>query len=269
MENFLGDYPRIGLGTWENTDREECINSVREGIKIGYRHIDTAQFYKNEEYVGEGIAQASVDRDELFVATKVWFKNMRYDDVIKSTEESLEKLGLDYVDCLYVHWPSKPYSAEETMPAFEELKKQGLIKYIGVSNFTIDLLKEAREVLSEPVFANQVEMHPLLQQADLREFQNEENIKLVAYSPFRHGTIFNNDTLEKIADKHNVSVARVCLAWQLSKQNVLPIPKARGEEHLRDNFLALQLELSPEDIALIDSIGPEDRYIDPPFGPWN
>lgn len=157
--------PAIGLGTWQNTDRDTCRESVATALELGYGHVDTAQAYGNEEYVGEGLADADVDRDEVFLATKVWTTEMRHDEVLTSTEKSLERLGTDYVDVLYVHWPAGEYEAEDTLAAFEELRESGRIRHIGVSNFTPRHLDEALDVVD--VAVNQVEMHPLLQQSEL------------------------------------------------------------------------------------------------------
>ncbi len=270
MSRYFSDknIPKIGLGTWQNEDFQQCVKSVRTALEVGYRHIDTAQFYGNEAAVGEGLKKAGLPRENLFVATKVWADSLDREGVLDSTETSLQKLKLDYVDCLYVHWPTKKYEPRETLSAFEELYQSGKIKHIGVSNFTIDQVKEARDVLETPLFANQVEMHPLLQQRPLLEYLQKNEIYLVAYSPFRHGTIFDQPELNKIAKKHNSSVAQVVLAWQIQLDNVLTIPKATGAQHIRDNFSAMELELVPEDIEKINSLDANDRYVDPPFAPW-
>lgn len=264
----LEKIPPVGLGTWENTDPEQCAHSVKTAIDIGYRHIDTAQFYNNEEAVGRGIASANIPREKLFVATKVWFKNLTYDGVLSSTAESLDKLGLDYLDCLYIHWPAGSYSLDETLPAFEKLVEENTIRHFAVSNFTVDLLDEARDFLTIPIFANQVEMHPLHQQNELRKYLNEQDIYLVAYSPFRHGTIFNNPVLNEIAEKYGISVAQVCLGWLKELEGVFPIPKATGREHLEDNFEAQNLELERDDLEKINMLDRQDRYVDPPFAAW-
>ena len=269
METNLEEIPTIGFGTWENTDPEQCAYSVKTAIDLGYRHIDTAQFYDNERAVGRGIAESEVEREELFVATKVWFKNLTYDKVLSSTEESLEKLGLDYLDCLYIHWPAGPYDPDETLPAFEKLVEEKIVRNFAVSNFTVELIEEAADFLTIPIFANQVEMHPLHQQKEMREYLVENNMKLSAYSPFRHGTIFDNPTLNEIADKHEVSVARICLAWMRNLEGVYPIPKATGREHIEDNFGARKLDLPPADREKINSLDRQDRYVDPPFAPWH
>jgi len=256
----------LGLGTWQNDDPAQCADSVETALNIGYRHIDTAQAYGNEAAVGEGIAAADVPREEVFLATKVWLSNLAYDDVLSTTRESLEKLGVDYVDLLYVHWPARTYDPEETLAAFDELYDEGTVHRVGVSNFTPDHVAEAREILDAPVFANQVEMHPLLQQDALVEYATETGLELVAYSPLARGEVFEVPELTDIAEKHGVSEAQVSLVW-LREQGVTAIPKATGEAHIRDNWESLALELDDSDIERIDAIDRADRKVDPDFGP--
>ncbi|WP_435335239.1 aldo/keto reductase [Haloarchaeobius sp. TZWWS8] len=259
--------PVLGLGTWQNDDPEQCAESVATALEMGYRHIDTAQVYENEEAVGQGIEQADVDRDDIFLATKVWIDKLGHDDVLESTRESLDRLGVDYVDLLYVHWPSGEYDAEETLPAFEELYDEGTIEHIGVSNFEPEHLDEAREVLDAPVFANQVECHPLLPQDELREYGEEHDVQIVGYSPLARGEVFDLPEIQEVADEHDASPAQVALAW-LREKGVTAIPKATGEEHIRDNWESLQVDLDDEDVETIDSIGETERQVDPDFAPW-
>ena len=261
------DIPMLGLGTWENDDPEACAASVETALEMGYRHIDTAQAYGNEAAVGEGIAAADVDREEVFLATKVWIDNLAHDDVIATTEASLDRLGVDSVDLMYVHWPSRTYDAEETLAAFNELHADGKIDRIGVSNFEPDQLREAIELSDAPIVANQVECHPLLQQAELREVTAEEGVELVAYSPLARGDVFDVQELQEIADDHDASPAQVSLAW-LRQQGITAIPKATSEAHIRDNWQSLSLTLSDEEIERIENIEQNGRRVDPGFGPW-
>ena len=259
--------PMLGLGTWENDSRDQCADSVRTALEMGYRHIDTAQAYGNEEAVGEGIAAADVDRDEIFLATKVWISNLDYEDVLETTRKSLDRLGTDYLDLLYVHWPSRTYEPEATLQAFDELYDEGTIRNIGVSNFEPGHIDEAREHLDAPIFANQVETHPMLQQTELREYAREHDIEIVAYSPLARGDVFEIDVLSEIAEKHGVSEAQVSLAW-LRESDVTAIPKATSEAHIRDNWESLELELDDEDLRKIDRIDRTRRKVDPGFAPW-
>jgi len=259
--------PALGLGTWQNTDAEQCVESVRTALETGYRHVDTAQAYDNEVSVGEGIAEADVDRDEVFLATKIWTSNLAYDDVVHTARESLNKLGVESVDLLYVHWPADEYDAEDTLAAFSKLYDDGLIERVGVSNFTPDLLREATAACDAPIFANQVEMHPLLQQAELREAADELDVNLVAYSPLARGEVFDVPEIAEIAEKHDASAAQVSLAW-LREKGVTAIPKATSEGHISDNWRSLALELDESDIEAIDGIDDRQRQVDPGFAPW-
>jgi 2,5-diketo-D-gluconate reductase B len=258
--------PRFGLGTWQNKDPEQCANAVRTALEMGYRHVDTAQIYRNEGAVGEGIAAADVPREEVFLATKVWKDQLAADDVRASTEASLDRLGVDSVDLLYVHWPAEDYDPEETLPAFAELKDEGRIDRIGVSNFEPEHLNRATDVLGELPFANQVEMHPFLHQAELRAYADGTDLDIVAYSPLARGTVFDDPVLAEIAEAHGESAAQVSLAW-LRQQGVTTIPKATSEAHIRDNWESLTLELTDAEIARIDDIERVDRRVNPDFSP--
>ena len=258
--------PVLGLGTWENDDPTQCTESVKTALETGYRHVDTAQIYGNEAAVGDGIAAADVDRDDVFLATKVWIDQLAPEDVAASTRESLEKLGTEYVDLLYVHWPAGAYDPEETLPAFAELRDDGLVDRIGVSNFEPHHLDAATDALGEAPFANQVEMHPLLRQEELREYADANGVELVAYSPLARGNVLDDSAITHIAEKHGVSAAQVSLAW-LREKGVTAIPKATGEDHIADNWASLGLELDDEDIEEIDTLGRTDRQLNPDFGP--
>ncbi len=258
--------PVLGLGTWENEDPAQCAASVTTALETGYRHVDTAQIYGNEAAVGDGIATADVDRDDVFLATKVWINQLAPEDVVASTRESLEKLGTEYVDLLYVHWPAGAYDPAETLPAFAELRDDGLVDRIGVSNFEPEHIDAATDALGEAPFANQVEMHPLLQQEELREYADANDVELVAYSPLARGHVFDVPEITDIAEKHDVSAAQVSLAW-LREKGVTAIPKATSEAHIADNWASLGLELDDEDVEAIDAIDRTDRRVDPDFGP--
>ncbi len=259
--------PILGLGTWQNNDPEECAESVRTALETGYRHIDTAQDYNNEESVGEGIDAADVPREEVFLATKVAPSNLSYDDVVDSTHDSLDKLGIDAVDLLYIHWPTGEYDPEETFGAFEELVEEGSVEHVGVSNFQPEQLDTAREASDIEIFANQVECHPLLQQETLRSYGEEHDVPVVAYSPLARGEVFDVPELESIAEKHGASEAQVSLAW-LREKGIPSIPKATGEEHIRGNWGSLGIDLDAEDVQAIDGIDREERTVDPGFAPW-
>lgn len=263
----LSDMPVLGLGTWQNTDPNQCAESVATALNMGYRHVDTAQAYGNEEAVGRGIADSAVPRDEVFLATKVWLDNLAHDDVLQTARASLDRLGVEYVDLLYVHWPSRTYDPERTLAAFDQLYEEGVTRHVGVSNFTPDLLEQAVETSDAPLLANQVEMHPLLPQREIRDAAAEHDVHVVAYSPLARGAVFDVPEIRSVADEYDASPAQVSLAW-LRAKGVAAIPKATGERHLRDNWESLDIELDDADVERLDAIGTTERQVDPAFAPW-
>jgi 2,5-diketo-D-gluconate reductase B len=259
--------PMLGLGTWENTQPEECRESVEKALNMGYRHIDTAQIYGNESEVGDGVERADVEYEDVFLATKIWISNLEYDDVLETTEESLERLSVDYVDLMYVHWPARAFDMEETFDAFGELYDRGLIERVGISNFEPEQVREATRVSDVPIFANQIEVHPMLPQDNLVEVCQDEDVEVVAYSPLARAGVFQNETITEVSDRYDVSEAQVSLAW-LRQRGITAIPKATGENHIRDNWDSLSLSLSDEDMRLLNNISNHQRQVDPSFAPW-
>ena len=265
--------PILGMGTYHHADYDECFENVREALQVGYRHIDTAEqveAYYNEKAVGDAVAASSVDREDLFVATKVPPADLDRDGVRFSAEESLDRLDMEYVDLLYAHWPTGEYDPAETLDAFAQLREEGLVEHVGVSNFTVDLLEEAIEVSEEPIFANQVEMHPMLPQEDLRLFcsRDDVDVELVAYSPIARGDVEHVTELREVAQKHGATPEQVSLAW-LREKGVTAIPRATSEDHLRENWLSLALDLDDEDVAKLDTIEERERIVDRDDAPWN
>ncbi|MFC7214472.1 aldo/keto reductase [Saliphagus sp. GCM10025334] len=262
--------PSPGLGTMGFETSDACIEGVRTAVELGYRHVDTAQKYGTEAAVCAGIEAATVPRGDLTIATKIEETNLAYDDVLETARESLERLGLESVDLLYVHWPGVTYDPEETLPAFDRLVDDGVADAIGVANFSPDLLAEARDVLEAPIVAHQVEMHPLLQQERLHAYALEHDTTLVAYCPLIRGKAFDTPELLEIADDTGHSVVELCLGWLASKEGVVPIPKATGERHLRENYAAATEPLPPSVLERLDAIDREHRVVDPPEkAPWN
>lgn len=257
----------VGLGTSGLDDPAECTETVVTALEAGYRHVDTAQMYDNEAAVGEGIAEADVDREEVVVATKVHPSNLAPEDARETAYESLDRLGLDRVDLLYVHWPTKAYDPETTLPVFDELREAGVTDHVAVSNFTPDLLREAREILESPIAAHQVECHPRFQQPELRELAAELDHHLVGYSPLGGGELLDDPTLAAVAERNGTSTAVVALAWALER-DVIPIPKSTGD-HVTENLEALGLDLSAGDLAAIDGLADGERTIDPDDAAWN
>jgi 2,5-diketo-D-gluconate reductase B len=260
--------PMLGLGTWQNTDPAECRNAVQTALEMGYRHVDTAQAYDNEVDVGDGIAAADVAREDVFLATKVWTSNLAYDDVIDTTAASLDRLGVDSLDLLYVHWPTDRYDPESTLAALDDLSDAGTVDRVGVSNFEPRHLARAVDVLDAPVFANQVECHPLLPREELRAVCADLGVEVVAYSPLARGKVFDVPLLQELADDYDTSPAGVSLAW-LRAKGVTAIPKATSAEHIRDNWSSLGVEVDDADVARIDALDETDRRVDPDWAPWN
>lgn len=265
------DIPKIGLGTYSDDNRDQWTQNVKTALDVGYRHIDTAHVYENETYVGEGIRESGVDRDDIFLATKTVHHNVpaNPEDTGEAIDGCLDRLGVEYVDLLYVHWPTGIYDHETILPHYQDAFDEGKTRYIGLSNFTPTLLEEATEFLDAPVLACQVERHPLLQQDELVEYTRNEDIWLVSYTPLGKGAVFDDPAIQEVATKHDITPAQVCLAWNIAEDHVAAIPKASSESHMRDNIAALEIALDDDDLALIDSIDRENRVIDPDHGPWN
>lgn len=262
--------PTIGLGTWQNEDPDQCAQTVRAALEMGYRHVDTARFYGNEAAVGEGIAAADVPRDDVFLASKLhpMAEGLAHDEVYDGIEESLSLLDVDALDLVYVHWPVGNYDAAETLGAFGDLVDDGLARHVGVSNFDTALLEEARAELDVGLFANQVERHPMLPREDLVAHAQEHGYYLVAYSPLGRGNALDLPAVEAVAEKHGVSPAQACLAWVTHPDNVVAVPKATGSDHLADNLAAADLELDPEDVERIDAVEDRERFVDREGAPW-
>jgi 2,5-diketo-D-gluconate reductase B len=257
----------LGLGTSGLDDPAECTATVTAALEAGYRHIDTAQMYDNEAAVGDGIAAADVDRDDVVVATKVHPENLSPEDVRETARESLERLGLDRVDLLYVHWPIRAYDAESTLPVFDELRDEGVTDHVGVSNFTPELFREAHRILDAPIVAHQVECHPRFQQPELRELAAEFDHRLVGYSPLARGGLFDDDEFLALAERADQPPAVLALAWALAR-DVTPIPKATGD-HVAENYRAADAEVDPSVLTAIDGLEPGQRRIDPDDAAWN
>lgn len=257
--------PRLGFGTWEVVDA--CYESVRHALDVGYRHLDTAQAYGNEEHVGRAVADSDVDRDEVFLTTKVWRDAARAQDVHRTTEESLRKLRVDHVDLLLLHWPAD-VPLEETLGAMAELRDQGRTRLIGVSNFPSDLLDRAVGITD--IATNQVEYHPFLDQAPVLQAVRKHGLSLTAYSPLAHGDVIGDDTLTAIGQEHGKSAAQVALRWLLEQDRVIAIPRSESEDHIAANFDVFDFELSDEQRERIDDLPKDHRTTDPPWAPdWD
>lgn len=260
--------PILGLGTFQ-VGGKTCKEAVMSVLNMGYRHIDTAAVYGNEEEVGEGIKESDVDREEIFVTTKVPRKKLQPDDLVNAAEESLDRLDMDYVDLLLMHWDTANQAVpmEESLGAMRELKEKDKTKHIGVSNFTLELLQEALQI--EPsLTCNQVEMHPMLQQRKILDFCRENNLILTAYSPLARGDVMENPNLQEIADKYDRTPAQVSLRWLIQQYNVVAIPKSSKESHQKENLQAINFHLEDGDMEKIYNIEETRRKVDPGFAPW-
>lgn len=256
--------PRLGLGTGGGTypNDDEVTEAVTAALNIGFRHIDTAPMYGNQTAVGSGIERSDVPRHEIFLSSKVSPENLGYDDVIESVEKSLDRLNVNRLDVLYVHFPTGKYSPSDTFTAFNELYEADIIDAVGVSNFTPAQLDTAREHVDSGILANQIEMHPWCHQEDLIAYARKYGITLVAYCPLIRGKIFDEPVVRDIAEDHDFSPAQVSLAWLLAKDDVCVITKSTNPTHLRENFAALKLSLTAEDIARIDAIERTEKLVD-------
>jgi len=255
--------PALGFGTWQ-MEGADCRSGVAHALELGYRHIDTAQIYGNEAEVGAGLADAEVARDAIWLTTKVWYEKASADAVKRSTEESLRKLGTEYVDLLLFHWPNDDTPMETTLGALADLQEQGLTRHIGVSNFTPTLLKRALD--AAPIAALQVEYHPFLAQEPLLALCREHGLLFTAYSPLARGGVLEDSTLKSIGERHGKSPVQVVLRWLIDQPQVSAVPKAASAAH-RESNLALDFELGDEDRKAIDGLARGERVIDPSFAP--
>lgn len=243
---------------------------VRIALKLGYRHIDCAQAYGNEQDVGRAIASSSVPRSEIFLSTKLEQAHLAPARVAVAVGESLSRFGTPYVDLLMIHWPSAEVPMRDTFEAFRELQQAGKVRHIGVCNFTLRLLREAVEDCGVVPLCNQVEYHPFLSQRVILPYMREHGIALVAYSPLARGGVPRDPVLQAIGTKYGKSAAQVALAWLIRQALVAAIPKASREANCRANLAIFDFELSKDDVATIDALDKTRRVINPSWAPqWD
>ena len=261
--------PAIGLGTWELSGRD-CARVVEQALKLGYRHIDTAQVYENEREVGDGVRASGVKRDEIFLTTKIWTTHFAPNDLERSAKERLVRLRMSEVDLLLLHWPNPHIPLAETLGALAHAKKVGLTRHIGVSNFTVALIEEAVALCPEPLVCNQIEFHPYLDQTKVKEACARHGIALVAYSPIAKGRIKTDGTLIRIGRAHHKTPAQICLRW-LVQQNVSAIPGTSKIERLSENIDIFDFRLSDKEMHEISQLHSETgRLTDYAFAPkWD
>ncbi len=261
--------PKLGFGTWLIRGAK-CIRAVRMALEIGYRHIDTAQIYGNEEEVGTAIRDSGVTREEIFLVTKVWKDSLSLKEVIRSTEDSLKKLKTNYVDLLLIHWPNVKVPLKETLTAMKELVRQEKTRQIGVSNFPVELMEISKKILPE-IVCNQVEYHPFLDQRPLLKCIGKHNIFLTAYSPLARNRVFKNKILQKVGEKYAKTAGQVVLRWLIEQKNVVAIPKAAKQKHAEANFNIFDFQLSEPDRLILGSMYSQNqRLVDPEWAPeWD
>ncbi|OMD37036.1 MULTISPECIES: aldo/keto reductase [Paenibacillus] len=249
--------PWLGLGVYKTKDGEEVIHAVKTAIELGYRSIDTAAGYNNEDGVGQAIRECGVARDELFITTKVRNPDQGYESTLKAFEVSRRKLGLDYIDLYLIHWPVAG-KYRETWKALIHLQKEGLIKSIGVSNFQIHHLKDIIEDTGIVPVVNQVEFHPLLTQRELLKYANEQGIQLEAWSPLMQGNL-DLPLLNELAEKYGKTPAQIVLRWDL-QQGVITIPKSVNADRIKENAGFFDFTLSDEDVKAIEDLNQDHRF---------
>jgi len=261
--------PRLGLGTFR-MQGDVCRAAVESALGLGYRHIDTAEMYGNEDAIGAAIAASRVARGDLHVTTKVWNENLAPDAIRRAFDTSLKKLKLDHVDLYLVHWPAKNMNLPAMFETLLKLKQEGRTRAIGVANFNIALLKTVVEEIKAPIACNQVEYHVMLDQTPLRQYLTAKSIPLVAYCPLAQGRAASDETLMAIGRKHHASAAQVALKWLLDQDGVAAIPKASRSESQQANLDALKLKLDNEDSKAIAALPKNKRCVSPGFAPeWD
>ena len=253
--------PALGFGTWMLSGRA-AYEATRHALDLGYRHIDTAQLYGNEAEIGRAIRDSGIARSEIFLTTKVPPTNLHAAAAKRSHEESLKRLGLDYVDLLLIHWPNAQVLLGETLEALAALRAAGKTRHIGVSNFTVALLREAVETHRAELLCNQVEYHPFLSQRAVLALQKRYEMFLTAYAPVARGRVFSDKTLAAIGRKYGKSGGQVVLRWLIEQERVAAVPKAAQRAHAAANIAIFDFALTAEDRAAIDALAEGERLVE-------
>ena len=261
--------PKLGLGTWPMLG-EECTRAVEQALALGYRHIDTAAAYNNEDAVGQALVNSPTPRDQIHVTTKVWWDQLQPDAMRHSMDRSLKALRSDYVDLFMIHWPTSDWDLSRTIETLVSFKEQGLARNIGVANFPLPLLRKVVEELGTPLSAIQVEYHVLLGQNALLDYARQHDLALTAYTPLARNKVSDIPHIQQIAAKHGVLPTQVALKWLLDQPNVAAIPKASSQANQLANLAALEVNLDDEDRALIAGLPKRERQVNPDFAPvWD
>jgi diketogulonate reductase-like aldo/keto reductase len=253
--------PLVGLGTWELRGAV-CARVVEQALRVGYRHVDTAEMYGNEREVGEGLRASGVKRGEVFVTTKVWPSHFAPRELERAAKESLVKLRMPEVDLLLLHWPNPQVPLAETLGALCKMKRLGLARHIGVSNFTVALIEEAVRLSPEPLTCNQIELHPFLDQSKVVGACRSHGMAVIAYSPIARGNAKNNAVLARIGKIHRKTAAQVCLRW-LVQMNIAVIPRTSRIARLEENLSIFDFRLTDAEMAEIATLAhPDGRIVD-------
>ena len=261
--------PKLGLGTWPMLG-DECTRAVEQALELGYRHIDTAAAYNNEDAVGQALANTPTPREQIHVTTKVWWDQLQPDAMRHSMERSLKALRSEYVDLFMIHWPSADWDLPRTLETLASFKEQGLARNIGVANFPLRLLRTVVEEYGIPLSAIQVEYHVLLGQNALLDYARQHDLALTAYTPLARNKVSDIAQIQQIAKKHRVLPTQIALKWLLDQPNVAAIPKASSKTNQLANLASLQVELDAEDRALIAALPKNQRQVSPDFAPvWD
>ena len=263
--------PNIGMGTFR-LKGNDARDAVKSALSLGYRHIDTAQMYENEAEVGDGITSSGIPRREIFLTTKIWYDQLRANDLINSLHDSLARLKTDHVDLTLIHWPfpDNEVPMAEYLNALRDAQRESLTKHIGISNFTCAQMDEAVEILGEgALLTNQVEVHPFLANRKVVEHAQKLGITVTGYMPLAVGKVMEDETLQRIGKAHNATAAQVAIAW-VAARGIVPIPSSTRPAHQKANLDALNITLSEEEIRAIDELDRGERIADPDFAPnWD
>ena len=259
------ELPALGLGTYD-LDDDETADSVRAALDAGYGHIDTAEGYHNEEAIGDALAESDVDRDDVFLTSKVLAKNLNYESVIESCETSLDRLGTDYLDLYLIHWPNPAISLRETLQAMAELRDRGLVRDVGVSNFSAYQLSCAHHVSDVPIAVNQIEFHPWFQRPDLVGYCRETDTVIEAAAPLARTDVFDDEVVAELAEKYDRHPAQVVVRWAIDN-GVVPLPRSSTPDHVRANA-DLDWELDEADRRRLDERDRDAPVYDTPARDW-
>jgi len=261
--------PKLGLGTWPMLG-DECTRNVEQALELGYRHIDTAAAYNNEDAVGQALANTPTPREQIHVTTKVWWDQLQPDAMRHSLDRSLKALRSEYVDLFMIHWPTTDWDLPRTLETLASFKEQGLARNIGVANFPLPLLRKVVEEYGIPLSAIQVEYHVLLGQNALLGYARQHDLALTAYTPLARNKVSEIPQIQQIAEKHGVPPTQIALKWLLDQDNVAAIPKANSKTNQLANLASLKVELDDDDRALIAALPKRERQVSPDFAPvWD